>query len=451
MARVLLTLPLLVAILGLGLATGVSRAGDLSAAPPGSLQVGRSFHAASALGNGDVLVVGGIGEAGEGLASAERYDPARGSFSPVGAMSTSRVAHTVTLLEDERLLVVGGTKQPGGGSPLASAEAYDPASEAFSDVGLLSSSRSSHTATLLISGEVLIVGGQSGGAGSQLATAERFDSETGQFTPTVGSLAAARIGHTATRLSDGRVLIVGGLGESGQLASVEIYNPATDSFSTAGGLNIARVGHTATLLDDGRVVVIGGSNDDGAGRSVAEIELYNPDPDFFVVTDRLSVPRSGHTATRLDDGAVVVTGGFDAGGATLGSIELFDPQASIVDLAGALSQVRAGHTATLIPDGSVLLVGGVGDSFVDTRRSAELYLPPVPVLTLEAGGQFLFWSLGPSNAAAVFAEVTIAWLFNPSVVDWTSFVPPLGQVDFALADGDVLWVVTDEALEVEVG
>lgn len=175
MARVLLTLPLLVAILGLGLATGVSRAGDLSAAPPGSLQVGRSFHAASALGNGDVLVVGGIGEAGEGLASAERYDPARGSFSPVGAMSTSRVAHTVTLLEDERLLVVGGTKQPGGGSPLASAEAYDPASEAFSDVGLLSSSRSSHTATLLISGEVLIVGGQSGGAGSQLATAERFD------------------------------------------------------------------------------------------------------------------------------------------------------------------------------------------------------------------------------------------------------------------------------------
>ena len=148
-------------------------------------------------------------------------------------------------------LVAGGTKEPGGGSPLASAELYDPVLEQFSDAGMMSISRSSHTTTLLASGEVLVVGGQFGGAGSQLATAERFDPETGEFAPTAGSLSDARTGHTATLLDDGRLLIVGGLGESGHLTSVEIYDPATDTFSLAGGLNIPRLGHSATLLDDG--------------------------------------------------------------------------------------------------------------------------------------------------------------------------------------------------------
>ena len=201
----------------------------------------------------------------------------------------------------------------------------------------------------------------------------------------------------------------------------------------------------------GRVLVVGGSNEATAGQPIPDIEVYNPDPDFFVVVDRLGFARTGHTASRLNDGVVVIVGGFDSEGATLGTIELFDPRTSIVDPIGALSAVRAGHTATLLPDGSVLLAGGIGDTFFDTRRSAELYVPLIPVLTLAAGGQFVFWALGASSAAAVFAGVRIAWLFDPIAVDWTSFVPPLGRVDFPIEDGDVLWVVTEEALEVEIG
>jgi hypothetical protein len=186
-----------------------------------------------------VLVAGGslvaAGSGSKPTASAELYDPKTGNFSPTGSMNVARVGQTATLLDDGRVLMVGGD---GPSGPLASAELYDPKTGRFSQTGPMATMRISHTATLLPSGQVLITGGadsdDDGLAANILATAELYDPATGTFTP-AGSMETRREDQTATLLANGRVLIAGGIDGSPppsplmttitSLASAELYVP----------------------------------------------------------------------------------------------------------------------------------------------------------------------------------------------------------------------------------
>ncbi|CAF0864775.1 unnamed protein product [Didymodactylos carnosus] len=144
----------------------------------------------------------------------------------------------------------------------------------------MATARYAHTATLLSSGKVLITGGY--GSSGVLASSEIFDPSTGQWNPTA-SLATARDTHIATMLSSGKVLITGGYGSSDALASSEIFDPLTGQWNYIASMITARCMHTATLLNSGKVLVTGGFQSScnivgssGSMYILAISEIYDP-------------------------------------------------------------------------------------------------------------------------------------------------------------------------------
>ncbi len=289
----------------------------------GSMGTARWGHTATLLPNGKVLLVRGTFPGGY-TATAELYDPAIGTFSPTGSTGQAGYFHTATLLPNGRVLVTGG----GNDSPSAfsTAQLYDLTTGTFSATGPMGTPRAQHSATLLSNGEVLVIGGTSSqpntpsSPGNSQASAQLYDPATGTFGPT-GAMATPRLYHTATLLPSGRVLVVGGNNASGPLTSAEVYDPATGTFSPTGSLSTARYAHTATLLPSGMVLVTGGI----PGTYTASAELYDPTTGTFSVTGSMGTARGLHTATLLPNWKVLVTGGFTNGGMTLTSAELYDP------------------------------------------------------------------------------------------------------------------------------
>src|SRR5437763_4719408 len=132
-----------------------------------------------------------------------------------------------------------------------------------------------------------------------------------------GSLATARNGHTATLLPNGKVLVAGGRNGNSILASAELYDPPSGTWSATGSLATARFFHTATLLPNGKVLVAGGGNNSA--------ELYDPASGTWSATGSLATARAFHTATLLPNGKALVAGGFSSfSGGELASAELYN-------------------------------------------------------------------------------------------------------------------------------
>ena len=338
----------------------------------------RTFHTATVLSNGTVIAAGGASMAGSGdaLSSAELYDPSSESWTAIGTMMGARAYHTATLLPDGTVLVAGGTTSSGSGDALASAELYDPISESWTAIGTMMRARAYHTATLLPDGTVLVAGGTTSGVVQ--ASAELYDPGTGSWTATK-NMVGVRSGHTATLLPDGTVLVAGGSSSataSGTVASAELYDPSSGSWTATGTMVEARSGHTATLLPDGTVLVAGGIMSSYLPSPVASAELYDPSSESWTATGNMDADRAFHTATLLPDGKVLVAGAFSTGIDALVSAELYDPSTGEWTVTGDMDGARAGHTATLLPDGEALLAGGVNlNGTADALASAQLYDP----------------------------------------------------------------------------
>jgi hypothetical protein len=316
----------------------------------------RAAHTATLLDNGKVLIAGGFVGDGGGLASVELFDPTSKTFTSAPSMSVGRSGHSATRLTNGKILIAGGYN----GNYLRSAELFDPGTYTFAPAGSLVSPRSGHVATLLKNGKVLLAGGV-GVGWTFLGEAELYDPVTNTFSAT-GAMNAARESHTATLLNDGRVLITGGhKGRRSGItiySSVEIYNPTSGSFAPAKDLSIKRHKHDATRLADGRVLIIGGSDERDGGGAYRDAEIFDPtDGTFTTIRNSMNTARYKlqGTSILLRNGKVLIAGGADR-------VEVFDPaNNSFSSTPGDMGSKRLFATATLLLDGQVLITGGYTD------------------------------------------------------------------------------------------
>jgi len=332
------------------------------------------------------------------------------AWATTGSLNLARYDHTATQLQDGTVLVAGGYDYSQG-DIISTCEIYNPSSGAWTQAAVLNTSRYLHTATLLNDHTVLVIGGTSDGS-TGLTECEIYSPKNGGSWTTVGSLTTGRFSHTATLLNDGTVLVAGGLESTDSPTSdCEIYNPSTQTWSPVGSLATARSLHTATLLNDGTVLVAGGL--DSSDKTTALCEIYNPvatPTPGWTTTGPLAAERSHHTATLLQNGQVLVAGGFGT--------DVFDPliDSEIYDpvnknwtetAGGGLNSARFAHTATLLPDGTVLVAGGTGYDG-DDLNSCEIYEPSTggwnqtfPLLAARAYYTATFLSVSGYNTVLV--------------------------------------------------
>lgn len=312
-----------------------------------------------------------------------------------------RLGGTAMTYRDGSGLLVGGTFPDENGDPLAltQIERFDPNTGAYESLHDIER-RYDAAVALLGTGpdsRMVIVGGRDPATNKGADYVEVIEAERNTdrqyerfFEPTM-----QRIGLTATTLSDGRVVVIGGrcaidcktpdVDDGVDPKSVQEISVTTGTTAVSvvrdAVLAHPRYGHTATRLTDelGAAVLVAGGLDLTTGMPVAEAELYKPLAEKFSeqFVAQMLVPRSQHQAVRLPDGSVLFIGGIDAAGDPTTQLELFSPLDATFTDAGQLPDTAGliGMSATVLPDGRVLIAGGqltVGGPPVDSAFIARL-------------------------------------------------------------------------------
>jgi N-acetylneuraminic acid mutarotase len=358
-----------------------------------------------------------IGKTPEAKASSIEGDI--GTWSNTGSMHAARMYHTLSLLPNGTLLVVGGRV---GYSLVATNEVYTPASGIWDIIGNMMIDGQyvgfcAHTATALADGEILIAGAvllNEALIGKSIVYNPMTENWEG-----VSTMNTSRFFHTATLMKNGKVLVTGGrnscLSWDTAFNSTEIYDPATQTWSSGASMQYARGGGGATLLPNGKVLVAGGSGSDS--QSVLVAELYDPDTNTWSPTGSMqygggngillyngkvlsgyelydpssgtwSYIGSGHTlngystSTLLPDGKVLFSGNTYMNGTPGYEAEIYDPTLGSWSKIASMHGYRRSHKATVLPDNNVLVVGGYGGTTypLGVLSSAEIYNTGIPVL-----------------------------------------------------------------------
>lgn len=284
-----------------------------------SLHQARQGHTATLLPIGQVLIAGGQ-DGPTFLASMELYDPNTNSWSLTTPLNQARYNHATILLHDGRIVVIGGFNANEG--TLAAVEVFNPADNSVAQMPPMNTPRNGHSAILLDDYRILVIGGFNQSQ-SWLASAEIYDPVSGTWSAT-SPLFAHGVAHSTTRLADGQILVVGGAfgsGPPGISDKAEIFSPASGTWQAVASLSVTRHAHTASVLSDGRIMLAGG--DDGGGQRHNSVEIFDPHSGSWSLTAAMIDARSSHSATVLDNNTILVAGGFSSSATSLASAELF--------------------------------------------------------------------------------------------------------------------------------
>ena len=356
-------------------------------------------HTATLLPDGNFLVVGGVDSFSNATNNVEIYFASAAAWGQGNAINVARSSHTATLLGNGRVLVAGGF---ANGAPLQSAEIYNPATGAWTNLGAtaMKSARGGHTATLLTkgawAGTVLICGGQVSAAGAVTTSCERFtpaaEPATGGAFTNLTNMTSPRMGHTASLLNSGRVFLSGGVaGGSNYLSTNEIYDPETNACTPVSPLLEGRAQHSATVLNNGNVLIAGGYN------------AWNQDDQFSIDDD----------ATRLAQ--------QQGNQGYLESAEMFNPYGARVSITGKTYNVmpyrNSGYGALLKPNGDVHLQGGYGNIPVT-------YFNPTPILSSSS-----YVNLSPTGSViggdiSFYLDTTVSRAVSGRIVNGDVFFSP---------------------------
>ncbi|MFY0522205.1 Ig-like domain-containing protein [Archangium gephyra] len=322
-------------------------------------------------------------------------------------MKMVRFLHSATLLPSGKVLVVGGS---GGSATDTTSELYDPATNEWTRASALPTGFSNHVAVMLPTGKVLLTAG---------GTMASLLYDPGEFTwGAAPSPATRRQWATGVLLPNGKVLLPGGWA-SGGVASAELYEPGTNTWSAAGTLSVARHDNSVTVLRSGKVLVVGGWDSTGTGTRA--VDVFDPITGTWTAAAPTLQPHADHTATLLPDGKVLLAGGVTGGVANRS--ELYDPDTDTWRYTkGVMTGGRSAHPAMLLPTGKVLVAGGSGPV-----ATAELYDPATE--TWSATG-----SMGTGRAAHKLAllpngkvltaggpgSIVTAELYDPVTGTWSA-------------------------------
>jgi len=349
---------------------GWSRAGNLVA----GVDSGNAF----ALSDGRVVSVGIPSVVPWWPATTQIWNPATNKWTkPASVPLLPNLFQAVpVLLDDGRILVTGFcTANCGSGS---NAEIYDPATDSWTMPGQMMTARFGHKAVKLLDGRVLVMGGCSSyGCGSDTPSAEIFDPATNTFT-SVAPMKAHRASFGATLLADGRVLVTGGYNSTGVTTENETYDPAADKWTVNPPMKHPHAVHVAMLLQDGRVLAAGG--DTGLGLPGAEADVFDPVAGTWKAVGSMAQRREYFQGATLPNGKALVVGGYSINGemfVSLATCERFNPATNKFVPAKSMKNERTEFSITTLPDGRIMAVGG--DAYLNGEfkvpGNAELFTP----------------------------------------------------------------------------
>jgi hypothetical protein len=346
------------------------------------------------------------------------------TWFPAASMSEPRAGQTATLLANGQVLVAGGyngfiANIGGSHTNLDLAELFDVSTGAWTKAAPMLIPRSFQTATPLLDGRVLVIGGwetppvwgKSAGEEHRL-TAEAYDPASNSWTsiPTPEEL---QVVGSATRLPSGWVFLTGlfGSNESEASEGAALYDPAANVWERTAPSKHPREGTATLLLENGNVLMIGGVTSEhlfppvhAVSTVLPIVEEYDPHTNEWVELKPMKEARTQETTTLMPGGDVLVTGGVNQINdgfytySAVSSTEMYDPTTNTWTALAPMAIAREQHTATLLPEGDVLVAGG-GDC---------------------GGGQGCLGYGGSGDCCGASS----AELYDPSTNSW-SFTPPV--------------------------